>query len=136
MDIQLPRCRGFLFTLLKVARDHRFYNFKIGSLRPSKGAILQMSLYWKLSARCRILGSPLICYQLLLNYILIYANRHPKMIFLVSRNFFSWILISKIGVKRNLRITKDHAADSDKGFFEKSISKPCDRTATMPQRGS
>ena len=46
-------------------------------------------------------------------------------IFLVSRNFFSWSFISKMGVKMNLRIiTKNNAADSEIGFLTKSISRP------------
>ena len=59
-------------------------------------------------------------------------------IFLVSRNFFSWTLISKMGVKMNLMIiTKNHAADSDIalyhiGFLTKLISKPNGRATAMP----
>ena len=40
-------------------------------------------------------------------------------IFLVSRNFFSLILILKIAVKMNLKlITKNRAADPKKGFSQ------------------
>ena len=43
-------------------------------------------------------------------------------IFLVSRNLFARILISKIGIKLNLKIiTKSHEADPEKGFLTKSI---------------
>ena len=39
--------------------------------------------------------------------------------------FFPWILISKRGLKMNLRIvTKNHAADSEIRFLTKSIRKP------------
>ena len=56
-----------------------------------------------------------------------------KEIFLVSSNFFAWILISKIDVKVNLRIiTKYHEADSKIGFLTKSISKPYGRATAMP----
>ena len=49
------------------------------------------------------------------------------------KEFFSLILISKIGVKMNLRvIKKNYAADPEKGFLTKSISKPYDRTTAMP----
>ena len=43
---------------------------------------------------------------------------------MVSRNFYSSILISKIGVKMNFGvITKNHTADPEIGFRTKSISK-------------
>ena len=46
---------------------------------------------------------------------------------------FSWILISKMGVKMNLSIeTKNHSADSGKGFLTKSISKLYGRATAMP----
>ena len=52
--------------------------------------------------------------------------------FLVSRNFFAWILILKMSVKMNLRIImKNHEADPEIGFLTKSISTPYGR-----QRGS
>ena len=38
-----------------------------------------------------------------------------------------------MGVKMNLRIiTKNHAADPEKGFLTKSISKPYGRATAMP----
>ena len=41
------------------------------------------------------------------------------------RDFFSWNLISKIGVKINSRIiTKNHASDPEIRFLTKSIPKP------------
>ena len=49
-------------------------------------------------------------------------------------NFFSDILISKNGVKMNFRIIlKNHAADPEKGFLTKSISKPYGHATAMPQ---
>ena len=43
------------------------------------------------------------------------------------------IFISKIAVKMNLRmITKNHAADPEKGFLAKSISKSNGCTTAMP----
>ena len=67
------------------------------------------------------------------SFLLVYENRTSKMIFLVSRNLFAWILISKIGVKINLKIiTKNHAADPEIGFLTKSISKPYGRATAMP----
>ena len=45
--------------------------------------------------------------------------------FLVPRNFFTGNMISKMAVKMNLRIiTKNHAADPEKGFLTESNSKP------------
>ena len=42
-------------------------------------------------------------------------------------------MISKIGVKMNLRIiTKNHAADPEISFLTKSISKPNGRATAMP----
>ena len=59
--------------------------------------------------------------------------RKKLFFFLVSRNFFSSILISKMGVKMNLRIKrKNHAADPEIGFLTKSISKPYGRATAMP----
>ena len=56
-----------------------------------------------------------------------------KWIFVVSRNFFLWIFLSKTGVKMNLRIImKNNAADSEIGFLTKSISKPYGRATAMP----
>ena len=47
--------------------------------------------------------------------------------------FFSGTLISKIGVKTNLRIiTKNRAADPEIGFLTKSISKLNGRAMAMP----
>ena len=54
-------------------------------------------------------------------------------IFLVSRIFFAWILISKMGLKMKLRIiTKNSEADSEIRFLTKSISKPFCRSTAMP----
>ena len=51
----------------------------------------------------------------------------------MSRNFFSKIFISKMNVKMNLRIiTKNHAADREKGFLTKSVLKTYGREAAMP----
>ena len=56
-----------------------------------------------------------------------------KIIFLVSRDFFTRILISKMGLKMNLRIiTKSHEPDPKIGFLTKSISKPYSRATAMP----
>ena len=50
-----------------------------------------------------------------------------------GQGIFSSILISKMGVKMNLRIiTKNHAVDPEKGFLTKSISKPYGRATAMP----
>ena len=55
------------------------------------------------------------------------------MIFLLSRDFPAYTLISKMGVKMNFRIlTKNHEDDSEKGFPAKSISKPYGRATAMP----
>ena len=44
------------------------------------------------------------------------------------------ILISKMAVKMILRIiTNNHAADPEKGFLTKSISKPFDRATAKPR---
>ena len=52
---------------------------------------------------------------------------------LVSRKFFSEILISKMDVKLKLRlITENRAADPEIGFLIKSISKPYGRATAMP----
>ena len=65
--------------------------------------------------------------------MLVYENQTSKIKFLVSRSFFAEILISKMGVKMNLRIiTKNHAADPKIGFLIKSISKPNGRATAMP----
>ena len=56
-----------------------------------------------------------------------------KRIFLVPKNVFSLILISKMGVKLHLRIiTKNHAADPEIEFLTKTISKPNGRATAMP----
>ena len=53
--------------------------------------------------------------------------------FLSVKKFFLLILISKMGVKMNLKIiTKNHPADPVKGFLTKSISKPYGRITAMP----
>ena len=58
---------------------------------------------------------------------------HRQYFFLVPTNFFSLILLLKLGVKINLRIlTKNDAADLEIGFLTKSISKPCGRATAMP----
>ena len=52
---------------------------------------------------------------------------------LVSRKFFSEILISKMDVKLKLRlITENRAADPEIGFLIKSILKPYGHAAAMP----
>ena len=57
------------------------------------------------------------CHLLLLECMLIFENRPSQMKFFGVKKFFSFILISKMGVKRNLGIImKNHAADSDIGF--------------------
>ena len=57
--------------------------------------------------------------------------------FFSVKEFFSWILISKIDVKLNLRIiTKNHAADSKKGPPLKSILEPIGLTSPTRQPGS
>ena len=53
--------------------------------------------------------------------------------FFVSRYFFTWILMSKKGLKRNLRIiTKNLEADPEIEFLTKSIWKPYGRATAMP----
>ena len=53
--------------------------------------------------------------------------------FLGVKEFFSRIFIPEMDVKMNLRIiTKNHAADPEKGFLTKSISKPNGRATAMP----
>ena len=45
--------------------------------------------------------------------------------FFEDKDFFSWISISKMSVKMNLRIiTKNHAADPEIGLLTQSISMP------------
>ena len=52
--------------------------------------------------------------------------------FFWCQEFFSGILISKIGDKMNLMIkTKNHAADPKIGFLTKLILKPNDNPAAM-----
>ena len=66
-------------------------------------------------------------------YVGLWKSGFENKIFLVSRNFFSWVLIWKMGVKMNLRIiTKNCAADQLLGFLKKSISKPYCRATAMP----
>ena len=49
------------------------------------------------------------------------------------KEFFSRLLISKMGVKMNLRIiTKDRAADPEKRFLTKSILTPYGYVTAMP----
>ena len=58
---------------------------------------------------------------------------HQKWNFFGDKNFFSWISVSKMGVKMNIRIiTKNNAANPEIGFFTKLILKPYDRAAAMP----
>ena len=65
--------------------------------------------------------------------MLVYENRASKVKFFWCQGIFSLILISKIGVKMNLRIiTKFHAADSKIWFLTKSILKPFGRETAMP----
>ena len=55
-----------------------------------------------------------------------------KMIFLCVKEFFSWIWISKMGVKMNFRIiSKNHAADSKIGSPQKSILEPMGLTSLI-----
>ena len=50
--------------------------------------------------------------------------------FFDAKEFSTSFLISKMGLKMNLRIiTKNHAADPEIGFFAKSISKSNGPTA-------
>ena len=59
--------------------------------------------------------------------------RLRKWNFFRAKEFFTWTLISKMAVKMKLRIiTKNHAADSEIEFFEKSISKPNGCATAMP----
>ena len=54
--------------------------------------------------------------------MLIYENPPSEMKLFRCQEFFSEISVIKIGVEINLRIiTKNHAADLEKGFFTKSI---------------
>ena len=54
-----------------------------------------------------------------------YKNWSSKMKFFGAKEFFSPTLISKIGLKMNLRIImKTNAADPEIRFLAKSISKP------------
>ena len=54
--------------------------------------------------------------------MLIYENPTSEMKLFRCQEFFSEISVIKIGVDINLRIiTKNHAADLEKGFFTKSI---------------
>ena len=66
--------------------------------------------------------------------MLVYENRAPKMNFFWCQGiFFTWTLIQKMAAKMNLRrITKNHAADPEKGFLAESISKPNGRATAMP----
>ena len=49
------------------------------------------------------------------------------------KEFFSWILISKMDVEINLRIiTRNHTGDPEIGFLAKSISKPNGCAPAMP----
>ena len=53
------------------------------------------------------------------------------------KEFFSWILILKMDVKINLRITtKNHVADSKIGSPLKSILEPIELTSSFRQPGS
>ena len=54
--------------------------------------------------------------------------RNADSYFLMSRNFCSWIFISKIGIKW---IKKNQAADLEIGFLIKSISKPYSRATVI-----
>ena len=71
------------------------------------------------------------------NCMLIYENRPSKIKFFWSQGLFSGILISKIGVKMNLRIiTKNHAADPEIGFLTKSTQSRIPAHRPCRQRGS
>ena len=55
------------------------------------------------------------------------------MIFFCVKEFFAWILILKMDIKMNFKITaNNHEADPEKGFLTKSISKPYGRATVMP----
>ena len=70
---------------------------------------------------------------LLLIFVVLWKSAFENEIISVSGNFISRILISKISVKRNLRIiSKNHAADPEIGFPTKSISRPYGRATDMP----
>ena len=54
------------------------------------------------------------------------VRKESKWNFLGVKEFFSWILISKMDSKMNLRImTENQAADSDIRFLEKRVQRPC-----------
>ena len=69
--------------------------------------------------------------------MLVYKNWVSSMKFFGVKEFFSFILISKMGVKMISRIImKNLAADPEIGFLTKSISKPFGRARTCRQRRS
>ena len=49
------------------------------------------------------------------------------MTFLGGKEFFTRTLISKMALNRDLRITENHAADPERRFLTKSVSKPYGR---------
>ena len=58
-----------------------------------------------------------------------------KMKFFGVKEFFSGIMISKMGVKMNFRITtKNHAADSKIESSQKSILEPMGLTSTQSRK--
>ena len=66
-------------------------------------------------------------------YVGLWKSDFENEIFLMSRNFFAWILISKMSVKMNVKITrKNHEADPEIRFLRKSILKSNARATAMP----
>ena len=58
-------------------------------------------------------------------YLDLWKSGFEKKVILAAKNFILEILISKMGIKMNLRIiTKNYAADPEKGFLVKSIFRP------------
>ena len=79
--------------------------------------------------KCLMRGQALTGHQLIIGL--------RKWNFFGTKEFFSWILISKINVKMNLRIiTKTHIADSKIGSLLKSILEPIGLTSQTRQPGS
>ena len=54
------------------------------------------------------------------------------MTFFGGKEFFTRTLISKMALNRDLRITEIHAADPERGFLAKSISKSNGCAIAMP----
>ena len=118
--VEIPHNSGS-FPLLRKIQNSRlsvtYQNTNNFVLSLAKSLVLTLTLAW----------------FALLKYMLVYKSRTSKSIFSVSRNFFIWILISKISVQMNLwMITKNHEGDPEIGFLTKSISKPYGRATAMP----